>query len=52
MVLNVDACKQQPYWLNLQNATSAGGDPVYWDENSGVGCGTAAAARHSPPTVP
>jgi len=23
------------YWLNLQNATVANGDPVYWDENSG-----------------
>ena len=26
------------YWLNLYNATVASGDPVYWDENSGVGC--------------
>ncbi len=26
------------YWLNLQNATTTSGDPVYWDENSGVGC--------------
>ena len=23
------------YWLNLDNATVASGDPVYWDENSG-----------------
>jgi hypothetical protein len=23
------------YWLNIQNASSAAGDPVYWDENSG-----------------
>ncbi len=23
------------YWLNIQNATVANGDPVYWDENSG-----------------
>jgi hypothetical protein len=23
------------YWLNLQNASLASGDPVYWDENSG-----------------
>ncbi len=23
------------YWLNLQNATVANDDPVYWDENSG-----------------
>ena len=26
------------YWLNLQNAVVNTGDPVYWDENSGVGC--------------
>jgi hypothetical protein len=26
------------YWLNLQNANVPGGDPVYWDQNSGVGC--------------
>lgn len=26
------------YWLNLQNAVVSDGDPVYWDENSGVGC--------------
>jgi uncharacterized repeat protein (TIGR03803 family) len=25
-------------WLTLQNATVPSGDPVYWDENSGVGC--------------
>lgn len=23
------------YWLNLQNAVSTSGNPVYWDENSG-----------------
>jgi hypothetical protein len=28
----------QTYWLNLQNATVPSGDPVYWDENSGIGC--------------
>jgi len=27
------------YWLNLQNASVPSGDPVYWDENSGSGCG-------------
>jgi len=27
------------YWLNLQNAVTTNGDPVFWDENSGVGCG-------------
>lgn len=26
------------YYLNLFNAVSAEGNPVYWDENSGVGC--------------
>ena len=26
------------YWLNLFNAQMAQGDPVFWDENSGVGC--------------
>ena len=25
-------------WLSLQNAVVNTGDPVYWDENSGVGC--------------
>jgi len=26
------------YWLTLQNAVVTNGDPVYWDENSGIGC--------------
>jgi len=26
------------YWVNLQNASVPSGDPMYWDENSGVGC--------------
>ena len=26
------------YWMNLQNASTPTGDPVYWDENDGVGC--------------
>jgi hypothetical protein len=26
------------YWLNLQNAVVPSGDPVFWDENSGIGC--------------
>lgn len=26
------------YWVNLLNAVSEMGDPVYWDENSGIGC--------------
>lgn len=27
-----------PYWVTLQNASVPSGNPVYWDENSGVGC--------------
>jgi len=27
------------YWLNLQNAMVPDGDPVYWDQNYGKGCG-------------
>lgn len=26
------------YWMTLQNAIDSAGNPVYWDENSGVGC--------------
>lgn len=26
------------YWVNLQNAIVNSGDPVYWDENDGIGC--------------
>ena len=26
------------YWLSLLNAEVPSGDPVYWDENDGVGC--------------
>ena len=26
------------YYLNLQNATTFLGNPIYWDQNSGVGC--------------
>ncbi len=26
------------YWVNLQNAVVNTGDPIYWDENSGIGC--------------
>ena len=26
------------YWLNLDNAVTSQGNPLYWDENSGVGC--------------
>src|SRR5271165_2022890 len=26
------------FWLNLQNGVISDGDPVFWDENSGIGC--------------
>ena len=26
------------YWVDLQNGITSGGNPVYWDENDGVGC--------------
>jgi len=44
------------YWLNLQNAVVNTGDPVYWDENSGVGCGGSGcpsqASENSVGTIP
>ena len=39
--LNVATTSGTTYWLNLQNAAVPSGDPVYWDENSGAGCGGA-----------
>ena len=36
--LNVATTSGTSYWLNLQNAVVPSGDPVFWDENSGVGC--------------
>ena len=36
------------YWLNLDNATVANGDPVYWDMNSG----RSAASQSSLGTIP
>ena len=36
--LNVPEISGTTYWLNLVNATTKEGEPVYWDENSGVGC--------------
>jgi hypothetical protein len=26
------------YWVTLANAVATNGDPVYWDENDGIGC--------------
>jgi hypothetical protein len=37
--LSVPQVSGTTYWLNLQNAAVPSGDPVYWDENSGAGCG-------------
>ena len=36
--LNVKLAGNTTYWLNLFNAAVPSGDPVYWDENSGIGC--------------
>src|SRR5271165_2310966 len=36
--LNVSLASGPTYWLNLQNAMVPSGFPVYWDENSGIGC--------------
>jgi len=37
--LNVSLQSGKTYWLNLENAMVPSGNPVYWDENSGAGCG-------------
>jgi hypothetical protein len=34
----IDLGGYQPYWLTLSNAVAPSGDPIYWDENSGIGC--------------
>ncbi len=39
------------YWLNLYNATVPSGDPVYWDENSGAGCGGTGGGANCPATA-
>ena len=36
------------YWVNLQNASSAAGNPVYWDENSGP----SSASENTVGTIP
>jgi uncharacterized repeat protein (TIGR03803 family) len=44
------------YWVNLSNAVVNDGDPIYWDENSGVGCDSpgcpSAASQNSVGTIP
>jgi len=46
--LNVSEVKGATYWLNLQNAAVPSGDPVYWDENSGAGCGGTGGGANCP----
>jgi hypothetical protein len=36
--LSVAVTSGSTYWVNLFNATVPSGNPVFWDENSGVGC--------------
>ena len=36
--LNVNLTSGTTYWLNLGQGKNSSGDPVYWDENSGIGC--------------
>jgi len=54
--LNVAVTSGSTYWLNLQNAVVPSGDPVFWDENSGKGCGGAGcpsmASESSVGTIP
>jgi PEP-CTERM motif len=38
----------ETYWLNLMNAVVPSGDPVYWDENSGKGCGGSGGGQNCP----
>src|SRR5208283_4371227 len=44
------------YWVNLQNAVVNTGDPIYWDENSGIGCSgqgcPSEASENSVGTIP
>jgi uncharacterized repeat protein (TIGR03803 family) len=44
------------YWVNLQNAVENDGDPIFWDENSGVGCESqgcpSLASENSVGTIP
>jgi uncharacterized repeat protein (TIGR03803 family) len=45
---NSPALAAGTYWLNLQNAVTAEGEPVYWDENSGP----SSASESSVGTIP
>jgi PEP-CTERM motif len=46
--MNVATASGNIYWLNLQNAVVPSGDPVYWDENSGTGCGGSGGGANCP----
>jgi len=35
---NGPALNTGTYWLNMQNAVVNTGDPIYWDQNGGIGC--------------
>ncbi len=53
---NTPALNSGTYWVNVQNAVVNNGDPVYWDENSGVGCTSpgcpSQASENSVGTIP
>ncbi|MGA2903948.1 MAG: choice-of-anchor tandem repeat GloVer-containing protein [Candidatus Korobacteraceae bacterium] len=45
---NGPALNNGTYWVNLQNAVTAEGEPIYWDENSGP----SSASESSVGTIP
>jgi len=49
--LNVPQLSGTTYWLNLVNATTRASEPVYWDENSGVGCGGLNGTKQGCPSL-
>jgi PEP-CTERM motif len=54
--LNLEVPARVQLWLNIQNAVVPSGNPVYWDENSGAGCGgvncPSSASESSVGTIP
>lgn len=46
--LNVATTSSTTYWLNLFNASVPTRDPVYWDQNSGVGCDGSGGGANCP----
>ena len=55
-IFNGPTLNSGTYWLNLQSASVPSGDPVYWDENSGVGCNSpgcpSSASQNSVGSIP